>query len=178
MDTPASILEDTRGLIDDPAAKAAFAEDPDGFLASRGLDGFSGQELAEALSHVADALPPHQAAQLPDGEGLAALGEAPDGPTALFGEIAAVEPAPSEAADLDFGAGAGAEGEDVDPFATVGDEDPAGEVDALFEASLEESSLEDDVDTHVDDHLDGDLAEHLHGDVGGHEAADGFDLPS
>ena len=103
MDTPGSILEAARGLIGDPEAKAAFAEDPDGFLAARGLDDFSGPELAEALSHVADALPADEAAQLPDGETLASLGESPDAHTALLGEVAAVEPSAADGTDVEFG---------------------------------------------------------------------------
>jgi hypothetical protein len=174
MDTPGSILEAARGLVGDPEAKAAFAEDPEGFLTARGLDDFSGPELAEAMIHVADALPADEAAQLPDADTLTSLGEGPDGPAAVFGEVAAVEPM---AADGDEAAAGGEAGEvsalveedlDQEPFGHDPDE-------AAFEAEPE-LDLEEEVET-GDDHLDGHLHGHVEGDLGDHPAADTFDFP-
>jgi len=59
-----SFLAVARELIDSPGAKAAFGEDPDGFLAARGLEGFSAAELDDAVGFVADAVPAPAARQL------------------------------------------------------------------------------------------------------------------
>lgn len=59
-----SILEVARELIDSPDAKAAYADDPTGFMAERGLDGLSNAEFEEAVDFVADAMPAPVARQL------------------------------------------------------------------------------------------------------------------
>jgi hypothetical protein len=174
MDTPGSILEAARGLVGDPEAKAAFAEDPEGFLTARGLDDFTGPELAEALTHVADALPAAEAAQLPDADTLASLAEAPDGPTALFGEVAAVEPLATDGDGTPTGGG-------PDEVVTQAEEEPdhegfGEEPDETTLAVEPELEVEEEVDT-GDDHLDGHLHGHLEGDLGAHPAADNFDFP-
>lgn len=172
MDAPTSILEATRGLIDDPSAKAEFVEDPEGFLASRGLDAFSGPELAEALTHVADALPAAEAAQLPSPEELDALGEGTDAPAALLGEVAQVEASTSAPVHSDFGDGfLVAEDADVGAIA-----DPESDLDEAGFDEVEPEELEEAPDT-GDDHLDGNLHDHLHGDLGGHGGAENFDFP-
>lgn len=59
-----SILDVARELIDSPDAKAAYADDPAGFMAARGLDDLSNAELEEAVDFVADAMPAPVARQL------------------------------------------------------------------------------------------------------------------
>jgi hypothetical protein len=59
-----SILDVARELIDSPEAKAAYADDPDGFMAARGLDGLSNAEIDEAVGFVAEAMPAPVARQL------------------------------------------------------------------------------------------------------------------
>jgi hypothetical protein len=59
-----SILDVARELVDSPDAKAAYADDPGGFMAARGLDGLSNAELEEAVDLVADAMPAPVARQL------------------------------------------------------------------------------------------------------------------
>lgn len=59
-----SILEVARELIDDADAKAAYADDPDGFLAARGLDTLTAGELEEAVGFVAESMPAPVARQL------------------------------------------------------------------------------------------------------------------
>ncbi len=122
---PASLLEVAEDLAGDEAAKAAFNEDPDGYLAAHGLDAFSAGDLATALEHVADALPPETAVHLPPPDPGA---EAAD----LLGEVARLQP---EATDLAFGEGdvdddldPDAEGDaDVDSGAMVGPPDDGGD---------------------------------------------------
>jgi len=59
-----SFLEVARELIDSPEAKTDYAEDPDGFLAARGLDGFTAADLEVAVGFVAEAVPAPLARQL------------------------------------------------------------------------------------------------------------------
>ncbi|MGQ0802933.1 MAG: hypothetical protein ACT4PI_03595 [Actinomycetota bacterium] len=59
-----SILDVARELVDSPDAKAAYADDPAGFMAARGLDGLSDAEIEEAVGFVADAMPAPVARQL------------------------------------------------------------------------------------------------------------------
>lgn len=59
-----SILDVARELIDSPETKTAYADDPDGFIAARGLDGLSNADLQEAVGFVADAMPAPVARQL------------------------------------------------------------------------------------------------------------------
>ncbi|MGH9032818.1 MAG: hypothetical protein ACRDY4_05440 [Acidimicrobiia bacterium] len=57
-------LDVARELIDSPEAKADYAENPDGFLAARGLEGLSAADLEVAVGFVADAVPAPLARQL------------------------------------------------------------------------------------------------------------------
>jgi len=59
-----SILEVARELIESPEAKAAYGEDPDGFMAARGLDALTAAELGDAVGFVAEAMPAPVARQL------------------------------------------------------------------------------------------------------------------
>jgi hypothetical protein len=59
-----SILDVARELIDSPEAKAAYADDPAGFMAARGLDDLSDAEIEEAVGFVAEAMPAPVARQL------------------------------------------------------------------------------------------------------------------
>jgi hypothetical protein len=59
-----SFLDVARELIDSPAAKASYGDDPDGFMASRGLDGLTPAELEAAVGFVAEAVPAPLARQL------------------------------------------------------------------------------------------------------------------
>jgi hypothetical protein len=59
-----SILEVARELIDSPDAKAAYADDPDAFLAARGLDTLTADELEDAVGFVAESMPAPVARQL------------------------------------------------------------------------------------------------------------------
>jgi len=78
-----SFLDVARLLLEDGDAKAAFANDPGAFLAARGFDALSADDLADAAGFVTEALPPGVAARLgpPD-----ALGDDP------LGRFAALEP--------------------------------------------------------------------------------------
>jgi hypothetical protein len=135
MSTPTPLLDVAEDLIGDPAAKAAFAEDPDGFLAERGLDGLTGDDLSTALEHVADALPAATAARLPSFEPGSE-------PLEVLGELAAVEP-PTDSEALDFGAGAA---EDLDQEPEAAEDEPE------VTAQLDEPEPADDApDTHPDD---------------------------
>ncbi len=58
------IYELARGLASDDATRADFADDPSDTLARFGLDGLPPDLVGEALSLVADALPPALAEQL------------------------------------------------------------------------------------------------------------------
>ena len=120
MSTP--MLDVARELLTNEDAKSAFQEDPEGFLADRGLTDWEPGEVAEALGYVTEALPHADAAGLPtadallDGEsgGPEALGRlselAPGGESELLGtDTAALD-------DLDAGAtyGAGADTPDAE----------------------------------------------------------------
>ena len=61
---PQSILEVVRELIDSPEAKSAYADDPSGFMAARGLDALTSAELEEAVGFVAETMPAPVARQL------------------------------------------------------------------------------------------------------------------
>lgn len=67
--TPTSLLALARALTGDEATRAAYLDDPGGFLAARGLGDLTANDLATALPHLADALPPALAA--------AVIGDAP-----------------------------------------------------------------------------------------------------
>jgi hypothetical protein len=81
---PSSFLDVARELLTSAEAKAAYAADPGGFIAARGLDALTPADFEDALEHVADAVPPPVAAALAPGEGgvpaaspLASLASAP-----------------------------------------------------------------------------------------------------
>jgi len=61
---PQSILDVARELVGSPAAKSAYTDDPDAFLAERGLGDLSAADLDETVSHIADAMPPEVARRL------------------------------------------------------------------------------------------------------------------
>ncbi|HEY8217807.1 MAG TPA: hypothetical protein VIH82_11780 [Acidimicrobiia bacterium] len=94
--TAATFLEMAHDLMHDGDAKAAFDQDPEGFLAARGFDGLSPDDLTEAVGFVAETLPPETAHAL----------TGPDaGPDALA-RLAQVEPTvedPADDADEDDG---------------------------------------------------------------------------
>jgi hypothetical protein len=73
--TPTSFLDLARDLRTDATAKAAFAEDPDTFLAARGFAALSPEDLTDAVGFVADTLPAPVAAGLAesDATGIEAL---------------------------------------------------------------------------------------------------------
>src|SRR5680860_441458 len=92
-----SFLEVARELIDSPAAKTDYADDPDGFLAARGLDGFAAADLEVAVGFVAEAVPAPVARQL----ALDAPETAPD-PAALA-RLAAVTEVEAEVREAEPG---------------------------------------------------------------------------
>jgi len=59
-----TMLEVIGELTTDPSARAALQEDPNGFLLDRGLDGFTAEDLRDAIDLSADALPVDVAAHL------------------------------------------------------------------------------------------------------------------
>lgn len=59
-----TFLDVARALLEDPDAKAAFGDDSDGYLAARGLDDLSPDDVADAVGFVAEAMPPGVAARL------------------------------------------------------------------------------------------------------------------
>ena len=91
-----SLLDLAEDLATDPSTKAAFARDPDGFLAERGLDELTAEDLGTALEHVADSLPPDLATQLPEARPGAEPTEVLDG---------LVQVQPVDDGDIEFGTG-------------------------------------------------------------------------
>jgi len=97
-----SFLEVARELIDSPAAKTDYAEDPDGFLTARGLEGFTAADLEVAVGFVAEAVPVRVARQLtadapgaaPDSAALARLAAS----TEVEAEVREAEPGTIELA--------------------------------------------------------------------------------
>ena len=59
-----SLLQLVEELVRDPVAKTAYAADPDVYLDRHGFGDLDAEDIAEALSHVADSFPPLLAAQL------------------------------------------------------------------------------------------------------------------
>jgi hypothetical protein len=107
-----SFLELARELIDSPAAKADYAEDPDGFLTARGLEGLTAADLEVAVGFVADAVPVRVARQLT----ADAPGAAPD--SAALARLAATTEVEAEVRQAEPGT--------VELAAVI---DPAGELD-------------------------------------------------
>jgi hypothetical protein len=87
----ATFLDMAQELMQDAAAKAAFDADPTGFLAARGFDGLSPDDLTDAVGFVAETLPPETAQALADAD---ADGDA-------LARLAQVEPVVDEPADPD-----------------------------------------------------------------------------
>ena len=68
-----SLLQLVEELVRDPVAKTAYAADPDVYLDRHGFGDLDAEDIAEALSHVADSFPPLLAAQLTPQDGLTSL---------------------------------------------------------------------------------------------------------
>jgi hypothetical protein len=122
-DEPASLLDVTGGLLSDPAAKAAFEADPQGYIERHGLDDLTPTELHDALGFVADSLPAPLAAQLESIEATDQL----DGVDAIVHELGQVaELDPGTGGDLGLGDDP-LDGFDqpVEPTDVVDDVDPA-----------------------------------------------------
>ncbi|OWY62830.1 hypothetical protein B7486_56325, partial [cyanobacterium TDX16] len=182
QEIPMAALQEVIGeLATDPSARAALEDDPDGFLVARGLDGFTAEDLRDALDLAADGLPVHVAAHLTgpdvppadageeDHEGvLRLLGHAAKTPEApveeaegledgLDGDTKEMEVDADDDADLDFGAGhAGDEDDDA-----VASDEPApdeGEDDA--DQRGEDTDDLDGMAKELDE-LDGDLVPQL-----------------
>ena len=62
-------------LLTDPAAKAAYAADPQGFLEAEGFGALSPDEVSTGLRHVAQVLPPSVAEAVEPDAGLDGLAE-------------------------------------------------------------------------------------------------------
>jgi hypothetical protein len=138
-----TMLEVIGELTADPSARAALQEDPDGFLLDRGLDGFTAEDLRDAIDHSADALPVDVAAHLtgPTAPGGLAGETDHDAVLRLLGH-AAEAPLPEDTPeDGDF---------DMDPDMDFG----AGSAAATADGAIEDSSdveLEDDEDEELDE---------------------------
>lgn len=120
-----------RGLILDDGAQAEFTADPSGYMQRAGYDDISEDDLSEAVSLVADTLPPDvahavtTAAAPPEGTDGADAG---DGGLALLGRLAEIDPddvAPLEVPEPvddynpDDGLGWGAEDDATGSFGDV-----------------------------------------------------------
>lgn len=146
-----TMLEVIGDLATDPSARAALAEDPDGFLAQRGLEGLDARDLVDAVDHAAEALPPGVAVHLtgahaPDPD--LADGEGGEGVLQVLTHVAEapVDPDALHDGDLGFGEGAAeaddhAFGRDLDPG---GDQPPAAAADA--DGTDEEQDEPEDLD--------------------------------
>lgn len=150
-----SMLEVIGELTSDPSARAALQEDPDGFLLDRGLDGFTAEDLRDAMDLSADALPVEVAAHL-TGPGAADVG-----PHAGEGEHdallrlldhAAEAPLLDDAGadahdlgdDLDFGTGSSAsDSTTLDDDALEHADELAGQDDGADADGTTEAELED-----------------------------------
>jgi hypothetical protein len=148
-----SLFEMLRGILFDEGERAVYQTDPPGYLASHGYDELDHQDVSEAVTLMAETLPPDQAARLttssdpvgPAFAGFGAVAQAPDPPgnlapvdqavhtinhyvaTVTDGAPDALGAAP---ADLEPGAdgaaqlGAGEVGLDFDTPAPLDDHDP------------------------------------------------------
>jgi hypothetical protein len=133
----AALQEVIGELATDPSARAALEDDPQGFLVARDLDGFTAEDLRDALDLAADGLPVHVAAHLtgPDVPPAIAGEEDQEGVLRLLGHAAEAPEAPvetedgdlddqpddegaDETADLDFGAGHAVDAGDQDGDST------------------------------------------------------------
>ena len=167
-----SFLDVARSLLEDGDAKAAFADDPDGYLAARGFEGLSADDLADATGFVTETLPPKVAAQVghPD-----TWGDDPLGRLAQLDPVPAVELEPEDADDEDddgptWDAGAGPV-DDGGGFTALDDSvpDPGfgvgytdNDVDDLSAPELHEGDLPLGFDLAIDDA----------GTLTGHDAVD------
>ena len=144
-----TMLEVIGELTADPSARAALQEDPDGFLFDHGLDGFTAEDLRDAIDHSADALPVDVAAHLtgPTAPGGLAGETDHDAVLRLLGH-AAEAPLPEDTPedvdldmdpDMDFGAGSAADAGD-------------GTIEGSSDAALDE---DEDSEGEEGDDLDG-----------------------
>jgi hypothetical protein len=170
-----TLLEVAEDLATDAEAKAAFSRDPDAFLAERGLEDLSAEDLGTALEHVADSLPPELSVQL-----APPAADAP--PTEVLARLAEVEPAAPD--ELGFGTGIDADGQDPsdhpdaeapDETGEVGGTDDAGEADEAGDdagpAPWSDAVSEPELDE------DGGGADDPDGDLGFGQGADGASEP-
>lgn len=66
-----TLIDFLRSVAADPAEHAAFRHDPEGYLSAQGYEGIHGDDALDAMSLVADTLPPAVAARLAaDANGL------------------------------------------------------------------------------------------------------------
>lgn len=189
-----SFLDVARELIDSPEAKAAYADDPDGFLVARGLEGLSPDELEAATGFVADALPAPQARQLglsfssepnpgggrpPSSDALAQLAST----SAVEEAVREAEPGTVDlAAVLDPGGELGVP-DPVDvgavvPRAVASDADAAGAGEDVQGTARADEGARDDVDDDVPDREDADIEDDIQ-DIEveeGHERLDADEL--
>jgi hypothetical protein len=152
----AALQEVIGQLTTDPSARAALEDDPQGFLVERGLDGFTAEDLRDAMDLAADGLPVHVAAHLtgpevppavagePDQEGVLRLlghaADAPEPPAELDGDHDLDHEGFDDMTDMDFGAGSGV------------DDTPDGTIDDATDLDLDE---QDGVEVEQGDDLEG-----------------------
>lgn len=141
-----SILDVARELIDSPAAKAAYADDPAGFMATRGLDHLSDAEIEEALGFVAEAMPAPVARQL----------VAPPGPVTDSLPLARVAAATAEVAVIEAERGTVDLADLVDPSGRLDLSTDIGGADADEPAPRDAAT---DVETEVEEEAVTDLAD-------------------
>lgn len=106
---PRSLGSVLSGLVDDPAERAAFGDDPAGFLAERGFPELSDRAVAEAVCQVADTLTApvaeHLAPQVMAMQPLTTADHAAAGPLAGLEALEALAALPDPGVQLDhFGA--------------------------------------------------------------------------
>lgn len=135
MTTSPSLLALTRALATDDETKAAYREDPEGFLRARGHGDLEPAQFATALEHVADALP------TPLAVALTTVGDAGAGLGDLLAGVAGIDP---DEADVRWAALRG----------TVDDADPIDGLDGPDEQGDSEPDMTDQPDDLGDDPAD------------------------
>jgi hypothetical protein len=160
----AALQEVIGELTTDPSARAALEDDPQGFLVERGLDGFTAEDLRDAMDLAADGLPVHVAAHLtgpevppavagePDQEGVLRLlghaAEAPELPAEIDGDQDLDHEGFDDMADMDFGAGSGV---DDAPDGTIDDREGLDQQDRLEAEDGDDLDGADDAPDGLDD---------------------------
>lgn len=105
-----TLIDFLRSVAAEPAEHAAFRHDPEGYLSNHGYEGIHRDDALDAMSLVADTLPPAVAARLAaDGNGLDPIAPGPEpgplarGPEPSFDDDFGMPP-PSEQhhAEADF----------------------------------------------------------------------------